>query len=358
MRTDPTAAKLGMMVGATLLLIGTICIVWSYNTGDPAWDLINCRLGHSGGPRYGMYIQLGLLWLTVPLGVLVVCGSFGDEVTELLRLSGRKTLGRQLRERQSRRPTLVTCLRIVFLLAAVLWGGGEVARAVGRTAESLPAALVARGQAADAYANVPFKDREKYVSADQKLRSSLAAHHIYAPVIVIYYSIIVPLTLIIPCFAIFHNDLPRLLEARTSLREAVSSYRRAERVQQRFHQFRDQMYARSMRYLNLFAVLAIIVLYMQFVGNRSISPEAAQSVAVALAIPAASALFLAFVWYLYHDVWQTTSRYLDAIGALQTSMGDDDLPLRFVRRLFRQNLSGYVVALVLLVPLKDMLPFG
>lgn len=356
MRLNRPATWIGVTLMVLLLFVAYYSLHRSYRvTGkgdvqDPAWALRFDKLGQPDGGSHGMAIRMGLAAIAVLFGVTVICVGFGTEFEQLLPLFRRE----RLRGWLSRKTLWLYTFRFLFCALAIVWGGWEAHRVLDLSESGPPAQLVAFGEANGAYEGIAWSAAEKFAAAEKGYWWCL-------PYSLIFYAVVVPLLVVVPMYAAVVHDVPQWVSADAQLDEAVMREQTAENaklVKQRFFSFKNDWYKRCLRYLNVGAIVAVTLVYYQLIGKNAFSPEFQKTTFATFLVIGINGVFFVFVWYVYHDAWIRTTEYLENSTGTQIQLRTEDHPWNFLGRLFLQSVSGYVVLIVLLIPLKNMLPLS
>lgn len=343
--SSASAVKLCIILCAVLIPSGAISAIVAYGTfgtPDPAW---------SSGEKYGILITLGRLLLVVPLALWILCGHFGKELMELVSNSSKLES-----ETKANPPTrLNTVFRILLVIIAVLFGGWHAFQCLdhgsfkGKVPDNYVVRMVSQGEENHVYATT--------TSAQNKFDGARWCYISFLPYVMVFYGIIVPLMIVVISYAIIRTDLPLFHHSRRMLKTTLFLCGSAEVARKQFKQFRLEWYNQSMRYLTAFASLGIVVIYDQLLGNLALSKEAQQQEIVAFLLLGANSIFFLVVWYFYHDAWFETDRFLVECQEVDDAFRKENGPWTFLRSLFHNSMSGYTASALLLLPLKNLLPF-
>jgi hypothetical protein len=346
MNFNHVAVAIGVVLVVILLTMSAISIVGAYViVDDPAWTLRFDKLGEVDEPARGWAVRAGLAALIVLAGFTAVFLGFGDEFEELVvPWSELKPLEEAAASTEGQGRWRIA-FRLVFLFLAIGWGGWEASRLFDQSERGPAAELVAWGERHDAY-------REHSWSAAGQWESAQRAYRWFLPYSLAIYAIVVPLVVVIPSYAAITRDLRSMSAANARLAQAIAAGREPAEVCDKFIKFKNEWYKKCLRYLNLGAAVALVLVYYQLIGKHAFSRPFQQTTFMTFAVIGMNGAFFVFVWYVYHDAWINTLTHLESH---QQRLKTEDEPWKFLGRLFLQSFSGYLVLIVLLIPLKNML---
>jgi hypothetical protein len=328
-------------LGCILLIYGIVMLTWAYGTGDPAWTF-RARRGAPEGPCFGYWIELLRLLLVVPLAMYALAAGFARQVSILLAVADRSTW-----------TPGVTLSRVLLLLIAVGYGGYNLHRCFDRGTEGLASKTVEYGHDHLCYAGAVSDDG--WTSLDAQYQSARRSLLLYSGYAAVFFSVLVPLVLIVPGYAFFSEDIHGVREARETLEQSlqggIARQEEVASVKQQFQNFSHTLTRLATRHVRLMVAIGAAVAFDQYLGALAMSPEAQNDVIVAYAIVAINLLLLGVAFCFYYDGWQQAHRWVLDAGDHDGLAAKQYAPAAFVRNLWSYNYGAWIMTSLLASPL-------
>ena len=349
---QPAAVKLGVFLGLILALLGIGPLLIAYGVfgeRDLAWELQFNRLAQADRAAVGLWIEILRHALLLVATLWVVCGRFAKELMLLLHVTDARTWSLRFWDVRSRRACMITVARLCFLAVAVGLGAERTRLVLDPGEDGRASRLVEWGEGHDAYAG-------ESLTATAKFRSAQACYRWKLPYMLTHDTVIFPLAVIVPLFAIIFTDVRLFSRARWRLAEAIR--KEDPGVEPMFVDFRWRWQRQAMRYLNVFAALGVTAAFEVWLGYRTVAVEGRGLATALFGIVGLNFLFFALLWYFYHDAWQKAAGYLAKRRESEKVLREEHHPWSLLKTLFHESLSGYTVVLLLLKPLQKILGLG
>lgn len=326
------ARRFVLYISFSCLVIGILSLSLAYLCGGRAWNGHFGRLEDPTGMPVGYWIELARLILIVGLSAFVLGDGFSDELQQLFRLrsSRSESPGRKVK-------AWVIAFRCFFVVLVLVLAITKSSEVFNLSENGAPAQLIQ--WAFDPQHEI--YDRDEIAEIEQIWREVQRAYILYTPYAQVIYAVFLPLMITVPLFAVITSDVRYL----SSTRHLSIG---------RFAEFRNECYRRAMRYLNLYAAVSIVLLFLQW--DPVLTDREHEWVrAMAYSLSVVAAIFFVYVWMIYHDYWYRASSSMEDEEAGR-KFATANAPLDFFKSMFKQPLPGLAIASLGVMLLRSLVP--